>query len=121
MATQGRSIWMLDDLTVLHQLKGEIREKTFHLFQPMPTYRMNGRQARNSKTTGTNHPGGVMMHFYLKEKPEEKDTVQLDVLDASGAVVRTFSNQNKKEDKLGALKAGQPLCLEYTLSECPKI
>ncbi len=105
-ATQGRSLWIIDDLTVLHQLKVEIGEKAFHLYRPMPSYRMPGRQARNSKTAGANHPGGVMVHFYLKEKPGEKDTVQLEILDASGAVIRTFSNQNKKEDKLGDLKAG---------------
>ncbi|MCB9333920.1 MAG: glycosyl hydrolase [Lewinellaceae bacterium] len=105
-ATQGRSLWMIDDLTVLHQLKPEIGLKAFHLYQPMPSYRMPGRQARNSKTAGTNHPGGVMVHFYLKDKPGEKDTVQLEILDATGAVIRTFSNQNKKEDKLSDLKAG---------------
>lgn len=105
-ATQGRSLWMIDDLTVLHQLKAEIGQKAFHLYQPMPSYRMPGRQARNSKTAGTNHPGGVMVHFYLKEKPGEKDTVELAILDASGTVIRTFSNQNKKEDKMSDLKAG---------------
>ena len=105
-ATQGRSLWMIDDLTVLHQLSDELKSKDLHLFQPMPTYRMGGRQARKLKTEGTNHPGGAMVHFYLKDKPGEKDTVLLEILDGVGTVIRTFSNQNKKDDKLSELKAG---------------
>lgn len=104
-ATQGRSFWIIDDLTVLHQLNDVIRDKTFHLYQPMPAYRMRGGQLRNSKTAGTNHPGGAMIHFYLKNKPAEKDTVTIDILGSDGAVIRTFSNKSK-EDKLADLKAG---------------
>ena len=104
-ATQGRSFWIIDDLTVLHQLGDELKTKAFHLFQPMPSYRMGGGQARNLKTAGTNHPGGVMIHFYLKNKPGEKDTVRLDILDANGGLIRTFSTQGK-DDKLPGLKAG---------------
>ncbi|TNE57225.1 MAG: glycosyl hydrolase [Bacteroidetes bacterium] len=104
-ATQGRSLWMIDDLTVLHQLDETIGSKDFHLFQPMPAYRMDGRQARNLKTAGTNHPGGVLVHFYLQAAPGEKDTVQLSILNVAGDTVRTFSNQSKT-DKLPELKAG---------------
>jgi len=104
-ATQGRSFWIIDDLTVLHQLNDEIKNKNGHLYQPMPAYRMNGGQAKNPKTAGTNHPGGAMFHFYLKNKPGEKDTVTIDILGSDGAVIRTFSNQSK-EDKLIDLKAG---------------
>ena len=104
-ATQGRSFWIIDDLTVLHQLNDQIKGKTFHLYQPMPAYRMRGGQTRHSKTAGTNHPGGVMVHFYLKNKPEEHDTVRLEILDAAGAPVRTFSNRGK-DDKLPELKTG---------------
>ncbi|MBK8922700.1 MAG: glycosyl hydrolase [Saprospirales bacterium] len=104
-ATQGRSLWIIDDLTVLHQITAGLRDKTFHLFEPMPSYRMDGRQAPGLKTAGANHPGGVMIHFYLQNKPGEKDSVRLEILDAAGAVVRVFSNQSK-DDKLAGLKAG---------------
>ncbi len=104
-ATQGRSIWMLDDLTMLHQLNNDLKNKDFHLYKPMSSYRMGGSQAKNLKIAGTNHPGGVMTHFYLKNKPGEKDTVKLEILDAGGKTIRTFSNQ-AKEDKLEELKAG---------------
>lgn len=104
-ATQGRSLWMIDDLTVLYQLKDDLKNKAFHLYQPMPSYRTDGSQVKNSKSAGTNHPGGVMLHFFLKDKPGEKDTVKLEILDAAGKIIRTYSNQSK-EDKLDGLKAG---------------
>lgn len=105
-ATQGRSLWIIDDLTVLHQVQESIGQKDFHLFQPMPSYRMEGRQVRNLKTAGTNHPGGVMTHFYLKNKPSEKDSIALEFLDAQGNLIRRFASYHDKTDKLTDLKAG---------------
>lgn len=105
-ATQGRSLWIIDDLTVLHQVQESIGQKDFHLYQPMPSYRMEGRQVRNLKTAGTNHPGGVMTHFYLKNKPSEKDSIALEFLDAQGNLIRRFASYHDKTDKLTDLKAG---------------
>ena len=34
VATHGRSFWILDDLTVLHQYKDDITDKTAHIFAP---------------------------------------------------------------------------------------
>jgi len=104
-ATQGRSLWIIDDLTVLHQVSEGLQAKDFHLYQPMPTYRMEGRQVRSLKTAGTNHPSGVMVHFYLKNKPTEKDTIALEFMDAEGNLIRRFTSHDKT-DKLSDLKAG---------------
>jgi photosystem II stability/assembly factor-like uncharacterized protein len=37
-ATQGRSFWVLDDLSLLHQWNESITNKKFHLFQPRTTW-----------------------------------------------------------------------------------
>src|SRR5690606_1711664 len=56
VATQGRSLWLIDDLTPLYQLD-QIETGTAHyLFKPKPTYRMRGGQRTNLKTAGLNHP-----------------------------------------------------------------
>lgn len=39
-ATHGRSFWVLDDLTPLHQLTDQVRQAAAHLFAPRPTYRL---------------------------------------------------------------------------------
>ena len=62
-ATQGRSIWVIDDLTVLHQMDKNIQTKDLHVFRPIDSYRMDGRAGQKSLTRGMNHPGGVTVHY----------------------------------------------------------
>jgi photosystem II stability/assembly factor-like uncharacterized protein len=40
VATHGRSFWILDDLTPLHQLTDELQDAPVHLFQPRPRVRL---------------------------------------------------------------------------------
>jgi photosystem II stability/assembly factor-like uncharacterized protein len=40
VATHGRSIWILDDLTPFHQLSDELQARKLHLFTPRPRRRM---------------------------------------------------------------------------------
>ncbi len=106
-ATQGRSFWMIDDLTPLHQLSEAVANSKFHLFKPMPSWRMEGRGGSTSRTAGTNHPGGVMIHFYLKELGD-KDKISLEIFEEDGKLIKKFSSQPEtkaKEEKLN-YKAG---------------
>ena len=41
VATQGRSFWILDDLTPLHQLTPKISKQSVHLYKPGDTFRMS--------------------------------------------------------------------------------
>ena len=102
-ATQGRSFWMIDDLTVFHQLNN-VKSSNVHLYKPMPAYRMSGRSSEKSKYNGQNHPGGVLTHFYLKNKPTEKDTVSLSFYETSGKLIKTFTTHPEKDGKEGKLK-----------------
>ena len=73
VATQGRSFWVLDDLTSLHQVDLSKTDPAFHLFEPRPTIRMSGFNSRRSALTeGVNLQSGVIVNFYLKEAPEPK-------------------------------------------------
>lgn len=106
-ATQGRSFWIIDDLTPLHQLSEEVAESDFYLYQPMPSYRMRGGQRGESKTAGANHPGGVMVHFHLKEKPADSVAVKLAFLEEDGTLIREFSTTAEdKEDQLEVEEKG---------------
>ncbi len=101
-ATQGRSLWIIDDLTPLHQMQKEMAETDMQLFQPMDSYRMGGGNGYESKTRGTNHPGGVLVHFYLKEEPNDSTELRLTFFEADGDSIRSFSNQEKKFERLFA-------------------
>lgn len=102
-ATQGRGVYILDDLTVFHQLTEEVMEKDLHLFAPIDAYRLGGFNGRLKppKRAGQNHHNGVGFYFHLKDEPGQKDTVTLSVLDSTGDTIRTFSSMpNEKRDSL---------------------
>ena len=107
VATQGRSLWIIDDITPLHQLSTEVTGSEAYLFKPIDSYRMDGFQAKNLKTAGTNHPGGVMAYFYLASEPDTATTIELSFLEGDGTVIKSYSNTAKEKDKkLPELKEG---------------
>jgi photosystem II stability/assembly factor-like uncharacterized protein len=98
-ATHGRSFWMIDDLTPLHQLSKEVADSPFFLYKPDDAYRLprDGWGGPDLKREGQNHPDGALVHFYLASLAES-DTVSLEILDAMGRSVQRFSNK-AREDK----------------------
>ena len=102
VATQGRSLWMIDDLTVLHQLPNS--NKNPYLFKPKPTYRLSGSGGKSSLTMGTNKPNGVEVHFFIPSYDKGSDTVELSFHDEKGNEIRKFTtsdDDNKLEVKDG--------------------
>ena len=102
VATQGRSLWMIDDLTVLHQLPNS--NKNPYLFKPKPTYRLSGSGGKSSLTMGTNKPNGVEVHFYIPSYNKDSDKVELSFHDEKGNEIRKFTtsdDDNKLEVKDG--------------------
>ncbi len=99
VATQGRSVWIIDDLTVLHQLDDSMKASESFLFKPKDAYRTKGSAAEKpSKTAGQNHPNGVVTHFFLKDL-QEKDSVSITYTTVAGDTLGHFSRASKKKDK----------------------
>ncbi|GAB2482114.1 hypothetical protein GCM10027164_09070 [Algoriphagus taiwanensis] len=96
-ATQGRSFWIIDDLTVLHQAEPGIENKAFHLYKPQDSYRMDGMK-RSSLTNGTNRPGGVLVYYFLKEKPA--DELKIEFFNDKNERIRWFSTKGVNGDTL---------------------
>ncbi len=107
VATQGRSIWMIDDLTVLHQLDAAKKSMNAILYKPKDSYRTKGRtRSTPSLTEGQNHPNGVVTHFNLKNFTE-KDSVHLTFTSMAGDTLASYSNAAKdKKKKLEVEKGG---------------
>lgn len=97
-ATQGRSFWIIDDLTPIHQLTTNVMKKNVILFKPQDSYRMGGGRGATSKTAGTNHYGGVAINYYIKNK-EKKDVVSLQIYDSNNQLIKTYSTKPDKEKK----------------------
>ena len=111
VATQGRSLWIIDDLSVIHQLfKADIGKDI--LFKPKDTYRMRGGSRTGSKTSGTNHPNGVITYFNLKDFKDD-DKVSLTYFDSKGDTIKTYSNTDKK-NKLNVEKGANQFVWDMT-------
>jgi photosystem II stability/assembly factor-like uncharacterized protein len=111
VATQGRSFWIIDDLSPLHQLDKTVADADFHLYAPKPSYRIHqgGRGERDPLLEGENHAAGVMLYYYLDQAVEDADVVSLELLESDGTVIKRFStdagdeeDEEKNELKLDA-------------------
>jgi len=100
-ATQGRSFWLIDDITPLHQLNQVIVNSQFHLYQPLASYRVRTTSSFFKQSNlGENHHNGVLFHYYLKNAMDTTDQVNLDILEMNGDLIRSFSNMGDKKDTL---------------------
>lgn len=122
VATHGRSFWILDDLTPLRQYSDEIAQKDLHLYTPATAYRIQagsgGERQHPSKRTGQNPPAGAVIYYYLKDAPKADTEAKIEILDASGKVIRKYSSaeyntleepsdpDDKKPEKQLKLEAG---------------
>lgn len=70
IATHGRSFWVLDDITPLYQLNDKMISEENILFKPRPTVRIDGGSADTAITSGQNAPGGAIIRYNFKQKPE---------------------------------------------------
>jgi hypothetical protein len=97
VATHGRSFWVLDDLSPLRQASAAIAAEDTHLFTPNIAVRTReGHFNPRRYPVGENPPSGAMLYYYLKGAP--KDPAKLDLLDADGKVIRSFTSEEKKTD-----------------------
>ncbi len=109
VATQGRSFWILDDMSPLRQISDEVARSRAHLFQPRATYRTGaqggGGHYRRDHVYGAmlpenwkaqNPPEGVIIYYYFDEEP---DDLRLDILGADGGEVRSFGAGDVPHEK----------------------
>lgn len=127
-ATHGRSFWVLDDLTPLHQVTEEIAGNPAHLFKPRSTYRFpvrrgfwsgrldgrnyergdgpliftynqskdsEGQTIRRMLDAGDDLVEGVLVFYYLKERPD--GDVTLAFLDREKNVIKSFQSDGKDD------------------------
>ena len=74
-------------------------QEDMHLYHPATAYRVHtGEAPRKLFFAGKNPPNGAVIYYYLKQapKPETKQEVKIEILDAAGSVIRTYSS-NKTE------------------------
>jgi photosystem II stability/assembly factor-like uncharacterized protein len=101
VATQGRSLWLMDDITPLEQLAASNATSAV-LFKPRDVIRgrlggrgFGGGGGGGAAGAASGQPQfpmyGATINYFLAATPEEAVTVQ--VLDAAGKVIRSYSSE----------------------------
>ena len=98
VATQGRSFWILDDLTPLRLWSDRIAQSDAYLFPPRPSHRVLAEKPNEEEEpprgVGANMPNGVLIDYWLKEKPVKDEIVKIEIL-SGDKVIRTVSSEKK--------------------------
>ena len=110
MSTMGRSFWILYDLTPLHEIDASVAAASAHLFAVKDPYRVRTRR-RPGGSTDARPPDepqypevGANIDYYLASEPEGE--LALDILDADGDVIRSFSSDDSGETNVVPPDAG---------------
>lgn len=92
VATHGRSVWSLDDISPLRQLSAGVLQAKAYLFKPEDglILRMGGGFRVAGNRAGTNPPDDAIF-YYLHER-QVAGAVKLSIYDARGNLVNQFTN-----------------------------
>ncbi len=130
-ATHGRSFWILDDLSPLHQITNDALDTPVHLMQPRATVRLrspslarkpsSGKQYRLSLGADVTYtesvgPGGERLRRFLDAgenppqgvtityylKEKSESEVTLTLSDNEGRLIKAFSNKDDQDQSSGA-------------------
>ncbi|MFN4762151.1 WD40/YVTN/BNR-like repeat-containing protein [Gillisia sp. Q332] len=81
IATHGRSMWILDDISPIREYNKDILKKDLHLFKPYYAVR---------------RVQDAIFHYNLGKDAEE---VKIEILDPSGEIIQTFISEEPKPEE----------------------
>ena len=97
VGTHGRSFWILDDISPLRQISGDMADSPVHLFAPGDAWRIRWNRWTDTplpqeEPAGENPPDGAILYYWLGSDPGSP--VVLEILDAGGNPIRRFSSDD---------------------------
>jgi len=100
VATQGRALWVMDDLTMVQQADASTLQKNLHVYPVNNPYRIMPDpfaafrpQAVNA---GANPPKGAVINYYAG-KATDSTRGSISIMDGSGKTIKTFSTDSKEQ------------------------
>jgi photosystem II stability/assembly factor-like uncharacterized protein len=122
IATHGRSFWILDDITALRQANRAMEAGGPLLFSPATAVRVDndrflGTPLPPEEPAAENPPNGAIIDYYLKSGAGH---LNLEIVDAKGKVVRSFSSDDRKDERKGDQKEPKRLPLPVAPRWFPK-
>ncbi|TQV77214.1 glycosyl hydrolase [Aliikangiella marina] len=115
VATQGRSLWIMDDLNPIRNFDIKNLQQP-SLIKPRDTYRFDNYEPSAPGPRAENLKNGVMVNFYLPVEPllksthkkdkQGKEALTLIFKDASGTELKRFATTAKEKHQLMTAKQG---------------
>jgi len=95
-ATQGRGLWVLDDVAPLREVEPTAASADLRLFTPATAARVRDNNNHDTpappeEPAGRNPPPGALIDYWIG--PQAKAPVTLEIRDAAGALVRRLSSE----------------------------
>jgi hypothetical protein len=95
VATHGRGFWVIDDISPLRQIDDTVAAADAYLFKPADAIDLdqgddNGTPYQQDEPRAENPADGACIDYYLKA--DAVGPVTLEILDAKGASLHTFSS-----------------------------
>ena len=97
VGTHGRGIWVIDDISPLRQASATLLAGDAYLFKPADAINVlqggdEGTPLQKDEPQAENPPAGAVIDYYLKADATGGAPVTLEILDASGKTLHTFSS-----------------------------
>lgn len=98
VATYGRALWILDDLTPIREMSAKVAAADVHLFPPAHAVRVRWDNFQDTPyppetPAGRNPPDGAVIDYVLGSAPAGE--VTMTIYDDRGRPVRRFSSETK--------------------------
>lgn len=122
VSTQGRSFWIMDDMSPLRELDAALANgagsadgagDATEAGSPAGAYLFTPRDVRRLTNVGPTflaelspepRPAGALIHFYMPEEYDDGDSLRIEVVDSRDQVVRTFSPDSAVADEPGGVQ-----------------
>ena len=99
--TQGRGIWVLDDIEPLREISSNLPSEAVHFFRPSVAIRVRADENKDTPwppetALGQNPPTGAIFDYWLKD--DASGPVTLTVRDSEGKIVNEYVSDAKQEE-----------------------
>jgi len=103
IATHGRGLWVIDDISPLRQLDASLMKSDVWLFKPADAVNFistsdNGTPTQKDEPQAQSAPNGATIDYYLGKNAN--GPVTLEILDSAGASLRKFSTDPSVETRV---------------------
>ena len=97
VSTQGRAIWVMDDISPLREMTAMPSGESAYLFRPATAVRVRHNQNKDTplppdEPVGKNPPAGAVIDYWLRR--DAATPVSVEIRDGSGVLVRRFASDD---------------------------